>query len=323
MRACVYERFGGPEVLAWAEVPDPEPGPGQVLVRTRAAGVNYGDAKAMEGSSSRARLPGIPGLEFAGTVAALGQGVTALAVGDEVFGRAERTCAELLVAEAEDCVPRPQGLPPEQAAVSVLGYQTAWHGLVTVAGLTAGRHVYSVPAGGAVGSAAVQICRALGAPVLAGVGSAEKAAAVAALWAPDAVVDYRHGDVAAAAAAFSGGEGCAIAIDGLGAPTFAASLATLGYGGRLLVYGAPEGGSLCTRVKDLAYANLSVTGFAVTDRRFPETRAAYVREVLPRLLDGTFHTTIAARFPLPEVARAHRMLHEHRHLGRLVLVTGG
>ncbi|MCS7002432.1 MAG: zinc-binding dehydrogenase [Dehalococcoidia bacterium] len=321
MKAVVYEDYGPPDVLQWRDWPDPIPRPGQILIRTKAVGVSFGEARSRMGLSSTAKKPGVLGLEVAGVVEGLGDGVTRFAVGDRVFGRALETYAELVVADADDCFPIPPTLTFEQAAVTPVSFQTAWHGLVTVGGLRAGQSVYVVPAGGGVASAAVQLARELGARVLAAAGGPAKVAQVQAIFRPDAVVDYRHEDVAAAARAFTQGRMIEIALDGNGEPSFEQTLTTLGVGGKLLVYGAPGGGRISTRVATIAYRRISVVGFAVTDDLYPITRRAFAEIVIPRLADGRLTIHIAARFPLRDAAAAHRALHDRQRVGKIVLVA--
>jgi NADPH2:quinone reductase len=321
MKAVRYHQHGPPSVLVWEDVPDPVPGPGQILIRTRAVGVSFGETRNRAGLSPRLPLPQIPGLEVAGLVEAVGAGVSRFAPGDRVFGRAFNTYAELVAGDAEDFFRLPEAMSFEVGAAAPVNFQTAWHGLVTVGGIQPGWTVYIVPAGGGVAFAGVQIAQALGCRVVAAAGGPAKTAAIRDLLAPDLVLDYQHDDVPARVAEFTGGRGCELALDGNGAPTIQQTLGVLGVGGKVLVYGAPAGGALEVRVKDLAYRRLAIQGFAVTDELYPLTRAAFEREVIPRLADGRFKVNIVKRFPLRDAAAAHQALHDRTVVGKVILVV--
>jgi NADPH2:quinone reductase len=138
---------------------------------------------------------------------------------------------------------------------------------------------------------------------------------------PDGVVDYVNDDVAEAAREFTNGRGCQLAIDGNGPPSFEKSLATLAIGGKLLLYGSPGKGRISTPTYDINMRSLTIRGFNVFDDQYPTTRAAFEREVIPRVADGRFKIHIAERYPLPEAFRAHQALEAHRHVGKVVLVA--
>lgn len=321
MKAVRYHEHGPPSVLVWEEAPDPSPGPGQILVRTKAVGVSFGETRNRAGLSPRLPLPQIPGLEVAGVVEAVGPGVSRFSVGDRVFGRSFNTYAELVAADADEFFLLPEALSFDVGAAAPVNFQTAWHGLVTVGGLQPGWTVYVVPAGGGVAFAGVQIAQAFGCRVIAAAGGPEKRAAIRELLAPDLALDYLHDDVAARVAELTGGRGCELALDGIGAPTINQTLGVLAVGGKVMVYGAPAGGALEVRVKDLAYRRLAIQGFAVTDDLYPLTRAAFEREVIPRLVDGRFKVNIVKRFPLREAAAAHQALADRTVVGKVVLVS--
>ncbi|MCS6800605.1 MAG: NADPH:quinone reductase [Chloroflexota bacterium] len=321
MKAVRYHEHGPPSVLVWEDAPDPPLGPGQILIRTKAVGVNFGETRNRAGLSPRFPLPQIPGLEVAGVVEAVGAGVSRFKPGDRVFGRALQTYAELVAGDAEDFFLLPDSLPFEVGAAAPVNFQTAWHGLVTVGGIQPGWTVYVVPAGGGVAFAGVQIAKARGCRVVAAAGGPAKTALVRALLAPDLTLDYLQDDVAARVAEVTGGQGCQLALDGNGAPTIRQTLRVLGVGGKVMVYGAPAGGTLDVPVRDLAYKRLAIQGFAVTDDLYPVTRAAFEREVIPRLADGRFIVHIAKRFPLSQAAAAHQALADRTVVGKVVLVA--
>lgn len=173
MKAIVHDRYGGFEVLQLRDVPRPSPAAGEVLVRVQAAGLHVGDCFGVRGAPFAMRMVsglvrpkvGVPGFDLAGTVEAVGEGVTRLRPGDEVFGSSQGTCAEYVRAREDRLAPRPTNLSPVQAAALATSGLAALHGIRDAARVRAGQSVLIVGASGGVGSYAVQIARALGAEV--------------------------------------------------------------------------------------------------------------------------------------------------------------
>jgi NADPH2:quinone reductase len=324
VRAVTVPVPGGPEALVVTELPDPVAGPGQVLLDVAAAGVNRADLLQRAGHyPSPAGAPDWPGLEVAGTVAAVGAGVDAWSVGDQVCallgggGYAER-----VVVDATHVLPVPDGVGLVEAAALPEAVCTAWSNLVDVGRLRAGEQVLVHGGSGGVGSAAIQISAALGARVLTTAGGPERGERCRALGAAVAI-DHRTQDLADAVREATGGRGVDVVLDVLGAGALAANLASLAVEGRLVVIGTQRGrrgeidlGLLMTR-------RAAVLGTTLRARPAAQKTAlvAAVREhVWPMVADGRVRPVVHARVPLDDAARAHRMLDSGEVFGKLLLV---
>jgi NADPH:quinone reductase-like Zn-dependent oxidoreductase len=226
LKAVVVHQPGDPEVLQYQDSPDPAPGPGEVLVRVESTGVNFADHLMRIGAYPGSEPPVIPGLEAAGVVAALGAGVEGLQVGQAVLALARHTYAELAVAPAWAVIPSPPGVSAEEAAAIPVAFTTAWHALVTCASLQPGEIVLVHAAGSGVGSAAIQVARALGGRVIATAGQDWKLERARELGA-ETTVNYSTQDVAAAVAEATGNAGVQVVLEGVGKATFSASLKSL------------------------------------------------------------------------------------------------
>jgi NADPH:quinone reductase-like Zn-dependent oxidoreductase len=297
MRAIVVNGFGDPSVLTPADVPAPQPGPGQVLLRVAGAGVGPWDAKARKGMFGPRRFPYVPGAESSGTVEAVGEGVASLAPGDRVFGGPSGGAyAEQAVADEGKLAAAPGGLDLVDAAAVPIGANTALEGLDEHLHLVAGERLLVAGAAGGVGTFVVQLAKARGATVVA-TASAANADFLRGLGA-DEVLDYR-GDWQAAAS------GVDAAYDCVGGPTWAGCVASLRDGGRAVTIAAWSDET--TRPG----AELSRFSATVTAERLAEAA---------RLIDaGRVRVEIAARFPLEEAARAHELVETGHTRGKIVL----
>lgn len=324
MLAVAFDAFGPPERLRPVEVDDPgPPGPGQVLVEVRAAGVNFHDHRQRAGLSTEARLPGIPGLEMAGVVRRTGTGVARFAPGERVFGRARRSYAELVLAQADDLFHVPERLSFAEAAVVPVGFLTATHALRHKAGLRPGERLLVQAAGSSVGSAAVLLAKRWGAWVVGTAGTPERCRRVVDRLGADEAVDYRRPDPAARVRALTGGDGVDVVLDGLGSATFDATVDALAMGGRALVYGAASGSEEVTlSLARLMNRGAAVIGFSIVAERevFARTMATFRTEVLPLLADGRLRPVLDRTVPLAAAAEAHRSIVQRRHFGKLALV---
>jgi NADPH2:quinone reductase len=319
VRAIQVTETGGPRVLTPVELPDPAPGPGEVLVEVAAAGVNYIDTYQREGVYP-VPLPCVPGLEGAGRVVALGPGVDRFAPGDriawcEVLG----SYAERIAVPADKAVPVPDGVPDELAVGALLQGMTA-HFLVTdCVALRPGDDVLVHAAAGGVGLLLTQLAAARGARVLATTSTDDKAELARAAGAAEVL---RYADVPDAVRELTGGAGVAVAYDSVGATTFDASLAALRRRGTLVLFGAASGavapvdpqrlnqaGSVyLTRPKLYDYV-------ATTDELTDRAAAVYAAVV-----DGALDVRIGHRYPLAEARAAHEDLQARRTTGKVLLV---
>jgi NADPH2:quinone reductase len=242
MRAVVCAELGPPESLTISELPDPVPGPGQVVIDVAVAGFNFPDLLIIEGRYQfRAEPPFAPGGEAAGTVVEVGPGVEGFAPGDRVaaFGPYGAFADRWLV-DAAVTVHLPDDISFEAAAASTMTHGTAYHALVDRAHVRAGETVLVLGAAGGVGSAAIQLGRALGTTVIAAASSSDKLEFCRALGA-DATVDYLGGDLRASLRETTGGQGVDVVVDPVGGPISEAAFRSMAWNGRHLVVGFASG----------------------------------------------------------------------------------
>ncbi|MEH1129823.1 quinone oxidoreductase family protein [Micromonospora sp. CPCC 206061] len=319
MDAIRVLKHGGPEVLEPAEVDTPEPGPGQVLVRLAATGVNYIDIYFRTGQYP-SELPLTPGSEGAGAVVAVGPGVTSPAVGDRVAStNLAGSYAGYALAPANRVVPVPDGVSDEQAAASLLQGMTAHYLLLDTAPVRSGDTVLVHAAAGGMGLLLTQLASRLGARVIGTVSAPEKEKLARQAGAAE-VIGYDG--IAAKVRELTGGAGVAAVYDGVGRTTFDESLASLRPRGILALYGAAsgpvppfdpqrlhQGGSLFLTRPTLAH-------YIVEDEEL-RRRAA---DVYGWVADGSLSVLVGGRYPLAEAARAHTDLASRRTTGKLLLI---
>ncbi|MBW0255283.1 NAD(P)H-quinone oxidoreductase [Cellulomonas sp. PS-H5] len=317
---------GGPEQLQVAERPDPEPGPGEVLVRVAAAGVNRADLLQREGRyPPPPGAPDWPGLEVSGVVAGHGPGVDAA-----VWPLGARVAALLPGGGYATAVTVPAGLllpvPDDVDLVDAAGLPeallTSWTNVVDAGRLAAGDVLLVQGGSGGVGSVAVQLGAALGAHVVATAGGAERAERCRELGART-VVDHRTQDVAEAVRAATDGHGADVVLDVLGAGGLATNLAALATGGRLVVIGTQRGsrgeldlGLLMARRGSVIGTTLRARPLAEKERIVADVRA----QAWPMLSDGRLRPVVHARIPLDRAADAHRLLDSGEVFGKVLLV---
>jgi NADPH:quinone reductase-like Zn-dependent oxidoreductase len=323
MRAAWYERAGASDVLTLGEMPTPAPGPGEVLVRLAASGVNPSDWKTRSGRSRPMAFPRvIPHSDGAGTVEAVGEGVPRARIGERVWiwnGQWKRpfgTAAEYIALPAAQAVQLPDNTPFEAGACFGIPALTALHAVLTDGGVT-GQRVLVTGGAGAVGHYAVQFARLLGAAqVIATVSSQEKAAHARAGGA-DATVNYRTEDVADRVAALTGGRGVerVVEVDATGnAALYPRVLSPFGLAA---IYGANGAGA------EIAFGPAILKGvglrFFIVYELTPAQRATAVGTLQTWLRAGLLTHAVAARMPLAECAAAHDAVEGGRLIGNLVL----
>jgi putative PIG3 family NAD(P)H quinone oxidoreductase len=329
MRAIVVRTPGGSDALETAEVPDPVPGPGEVLVDVAAAGVNRADLLQRAGHyPPPPGAPAWPGLEVSGVVAALGPGVAlpddgGWRVGQKVAALlAGGGYAERVAVPAGQLLPVPSSVALVDAAALPEAACTAWANLVGTGGLRAGQTVLVQGGSGGVGSVAVQIAAALGARVIATAGSAERALRCVQLGA-ELGIDHRADDVVGAVLEATDGRGVDVVLDVLGAGGLAANLAMLATGGRLVVIGLQRGARAEIDLGLLLARRLTVAGTTLRSRPAAEKAAivAAVRaNVWPMLDDGRLRPVVHARLSLDRAGDAHRLLESGTVFGKILLV---
>ncbi|MFC4561303.1 quinone oxidoreductase family protein [Nocardiopsis mangrovi] len=328
MRAIVIEEQGGPEVMREAEADAPRPGPGEVAVAVEAAGVNFIDVYQRSGAYP-VPTPFTPGVEAAGTVAAVGEGVTGVAIGDRVaWVMVPGAYAERAVVPADRTVPVPDGVTTEQAAAVLLQGLTAHYLTHSTYPVQSGDTVVVHAAAGGTGLLLVQLAKARGAHVIGTVSTAAKEELAREAGA-DEVIRYGSGndpegpDIAAAVRALTGGTGAAAVYDGVGAATFDASLDSLRLRGTLALFGQSSG-----KVAPVDPQRLNSAGSVYLTRPMLTHYIADRAELLERASDvlglvasGGLDVRIGGRYPLADAARAHEDLASRRTTGKLLLLV--
>lgn len=318
MRALVFDRFGGPEVLHLRDVPDPVPGPGQALVRTRAIGLNFADCYRRQGRYHLAGdPPWIAGYEAAGEILAA-PADSGFAPGDRVaFADAPFANAELVAVDAERLIPLPDDIAFDTAAALLLQGLTAQYLIRDSHPLRAGERVLVHAAAGGVGQCLVQLAKAAGARVLALASSAEKRA-VALQAGADEACGYDV-DWVAQAQAFAPG-GVDVAYDSVGR-TLHDSLRAVRTGGRVVFYGMAGGDPDPVDPRLLMDGSKTLTGGDLWNvLRSAEDRRGRSADLFARVREGALKIAIDARYPLAEGARAHAHLESRRASGKLLLI---
>ncbi len=325
MIAVEISRPGPPDVLRAVERPDPVAGPGEVLIKVAAAGINRPDIMQRRGSYPPP--PGssdLPGLEVAGTVVAFGSGVTGWRVGDRVCALvAGGGYASLCVAPAPQCLPIPEGLDDVTAAAIPETFFTVWTNVFERGRLRAGETALFHGGSSGIGTTAIQLAAARGARVLATAGSDEKCRACERLGAERAI-NYRSEDFVQAVMAATAGRGVDLILDMVGGEYVARNLAALAIDGRLVQIGLMGGDAAPLDFRRILTRRLTVTGSTLRPRSVAEKgqiAAALLREVWPLLEAGTVKPVVYRTFPLANAAAAHALMESSEHIGKIVLVT--
>lgn len=326
MIAAVISRFGPPEVLEVREVPTPTPAPDEVLVRVHASALNRADLLQRIGRYPAP--PGwpsdIPGLEFAGEVAATGGDARRWRAGDRVFGLAGGGAhAEYVVVHEATIARIPDALTWHEAAAIPEAFITAYDALVTQGRLRAGEYVVVHAVASGVGLAAVQVARAWGARTFGTSRSASKLAVARSLGMDDGVALPVSPDAfPPAVAAWSSGHGADLTLDLVGGPYLPANIEAAAPKGRILLVGAVGGGSAQVDVRRILGKRLTLQGTVMRARSLPERIAvaeAFAADVVPRVASGEFVPSIDAVFPLARIADAHARLASNETVGKVVI----
>ena len=326
MRAVVLHSHGGPEVLTIEEVPDPEPGPEEVLVEIRSTAVNRADLLQRMGfyPNPFPEALEIPGLELAGIVRAIGERVRLWHLGDEVMaitgggGYAERA-----VIHERQLMAVPGSISVTDAGAIPEVFITAWDALVVQGGLTSGRWALVHAGASGVGTAAIQLVKALGGRVVVTC-SGGKVDACRALGA-DVVVDYGSEDFVSAVADATDGRGVDVVLDVIGGDYVNRNVRSCRVGGHIVQVGVMGGGSTMVDVGALLPKRLRLTGTVLRARPIEEKIAVsrrFASEVLPLFEDGRLRPVIDSRYPLAQIADAHVRMAENVNVGKIVIDVG-
>jgi NADPH2:quinone reductase len=325
MRAVEISTPGPPEVLKPVERVDPVPAAGEVLIRVAAAGVNRPDVLQRKGAYPPP--PGasdLPGLEVAGTIIALGDGVKEWRVGDRVCALlAGGGYATLCAAPAIQCLPIPNAMDFVTAAAVPETFFTVWTNVFDRGRLKAGETALFHGGSSGIGTTAIQLAVARGARVFATAGSDEKCRACEQLGAERAI-NYRTEDFVAVIKDVTKGRGVDLILDIVGGDYIARDLAALAVEGRLVVIGFMGGDTATLDFRRILGRRLTITGSTLRPRSAAEKgeiAAALRREVWPRLEAGTIKPVVYRTFPLDDAAAAHRLMESSEHVGKIVLVA--
>ena len=329
MRGVLVHEFGPLENHGVEEVPDPEPGPEEVLVEVHAIGVNFPDTLMMRGLyQAKPPRPFVPGRDAAGIVAAIGEKITKVAVGDRIAVLVPTGAyAERVVAPESRCFPLPEGIDFVTGAGMTTIYNTAYVSLMIRGQYQPGETVLVLGASGGVGLAAVQIAKAKGAVVLAADISEEKNALAKANGADhviDLSVDDLRESLRARVFAVTDGRGVDIVLDPVGGDVFDAAVRALAFAGRIVAIGfaagrIPEAKAGYFNVKNLTMAGVSLD---LHFRHVPETMEKVVAEVMDMCVKGEIRPEITATYPLEDFQKAIALFGQRKSIGKIVLTTG-
>ncbi len=325
MTAIAIPTPGGPEALQPETRPLPKPGPTEVLVRVAAAGVNRPDVMQRKGMyPPPPGAPDIPGLEIAGEVAAVGEKVSRLRIGERVTALvAGGGYAEYCVAEEAIALPIPKGLSMIEAAALPETFFTVWHNMIERGALKAGETVLVHGGSSGIGTTAIMIAKAFGARVIVTAGSPEKCAACRKLGA-DVAVNYKIEDFVAVTKAATGGRGAELIIDIIGGDYVNRNYNAAAMDGRVVQVSVQAGPNAAVDVRMIMLKRLTHTGSTLRPRPVAEKAAigrGLLEKVWPLIEAGKVKPVIDSTFPLREAAKAHARMESSVHIGKIMLVV--
>lgn len=328
MKAMMSHEAGGPETLRLTETATPAPGPGQVLIAVKAAGVNFPDTLIIRDLYQfRPARPFAPGGEVAGVIEAVGDGVSGLAAGDRVLaGGINGGFATHFVANAASTHKIPDAMPFEEAAAFMLTYGTSHYALKDRGRIKTGDTLFILGAAGGVGAAAIELGKAFGAKVVAGVSSAEKAAFCRDLGADETLVYPRELDrdsqkaLSGEIKRLCGGDGADIVYDAVGGDYAEPALRALAWDGRFLVVGFPAGiPKIPLNLTLLKSCQIVGVFWGAFTMREPKRNAEHVAELFRFYGEGKIRPRVTATFPLADAAKALDLLQQRKATGKVVL----
>lgn len=324
MQAWLCENPTGVDALTWKELPTPTPGPGQVLIQIQAASLNFPDLLIVQNKyQMKPELPFVPGSEYAGQVEAIGEGVQHLKVGQTVAclsgtgGFGTHT-----LAPAKLCMPLPPGFPATDAAAFIMTYATSHHALVDRAALKPGETVLVLGAAGGVGTAAIQIAKAVGARVIAAASSDDKCALCTTLGA-DATINYSRENLRDALKALTGGQGPDVVYDPVGGEWAEPAFRSIAWRGRYLVVGFAGGPipSLPLNLPLLKGASLVGVFWGDFAKREPQANAAMMGELARWYGEGRIKPVLDRTLPMHQLKEAYALMGSRSVKGKLVMVN--
>ncbi len=325
MTAIEIDGKGGPEVLRPVQVPVPQPGPRQILVKVAAAGVNRPDIAQRVGAYPPP--PGhspLPGLEVAGTVVAVGDGVTRWTLGDAVACLVNGGgYAQYCVAEAGVALPVPAGMSLSHAGALPETVFTVWNNVFERGGLKSGEWFLVHGGTSGIGVTAIQLAKALGARVIATAGSAEKCAACVRLGA-EVAINYRDEDFVKAVRAATDGHGADVTLDMVGGDYTDRNIVAAADDGRIVQIATLGGAEVKINIARLMMKRVTLTGSTLRPRTLEvkaRFAAAIEATVWPLIVAGKLEVVVDSTFPLAQAADAHRRMETSQHIGKIVLTV--
>jgi putative PIG3 family NAD(P)H quinone oxidoreductase len=325
MRAVILTRIGGPDALRLAEVPDPRPLPGHVVIDVHATALNFADLLQRRGAyGTPAELPSILGIECSGRIAEIGSDVQGWAVGDEVCALVSGGAyAERVLAPATQLLPVPRGTDLVTAAALPEAACTVWSNIIDIGRLSAGEVLLVHGGAGGIGTFALQVGRAAGARVFATAGSAEKLRRCLELGA-DRVISYRTEDFVAVVQDETGSRGADVILDNMGASYLPQNIEALAPDGRIAMIGLQGGREGPIPLGRMMAKRGSLFTTSLRDRP-PAAKARIVagvrRDTWPHLEAGRISATVDRTFPLTSLAEAHRYMEDGQHVGKIVVTV--
>ncbi|MEH0420238.1 NAD(P)H-quinone oxidoreductase [Streptomyces sp. B21-083] len=325
MHAITIPEPGGPEALVWAEVPDPVPGEGEVLVEVVAGAVNRADILQRQGFYNPP--PGAspyPGLECSGRIAEIGPGVSGWSVGDEVCALLTGGgYAQKVAVPAGQLLPVPEGIDLKRAAALPEVACTVWSNVFMISHLRPGETLLVHGGSSGIGTMAIQLAKAVGARVAVTAGTKEKLDQCAELGA-DILVNYREQDFVEELKEATGGAGADVILDNMGAKYLDRNVRALAVNGRLAIIGMQGGVKAELNIGALLFKRAAISATSLRTRPLAEKAAivAAVREhVWPLLAAGQVRPVVDREFPMSDAAAAHRLVEESGHVGKVLLVV--
>ncbi len=319
MKGYLVQKFGGPEVMVWQDIPLPEPEPGQVRVKLHASGINFAETRIRAGTYVGQEIPFVMGMEGAGVVDALGDGLEGFEIGQRVFGRARGCHAEYVLFDAAHLMPLPDELSFVEGAAIPVGWLTAWHALETVAGLDNGQRVLIEAVASSVGSAALQIAKHRECWV-AGTASRDEKLREATRYGADLLINYKQESVSAQVLAATAGGGIDVGLMTIGEETAAELFDSMGMDGKIVMYGSTGGRQVCFSL-NIGERNLQLLSMSITSSRkfLTHTMPSFRESALPLFASGVFKPVVSTTLPITELARAHAMVDARTHFGKIIL----
>jgi NADPH:quinone reductase len=325
VRAMLVKQFGALEQMSLEDLPTPVPGQGEVLIDARAIGVNFPDLLVIEGTYQiLPELPFSPGKEVAGVVRAVGPGVASPNVGERVTAQVEHGAyREQVLAEANNVAVLPESVGYEAGAAFGLGYLTVYFGLLRRARLKPGEWVLVTGGGGGVGSAGVQLAKALGARVIA-VGRTEDKRNFALEQGADHTIEFEPEGFKERVMELTDGHGADVILESVGGELFRACMRAIAWEGRLVIIGFAAGEIPTVKAGHVLVKNMDLIGVQSSDyrEREPESFREAQEELLGLLTHGKIGVQVTATYPLEAAAEALEEIRDSRVLGKVVLTTG-